>query len=454
MKRKMILPIVLAVALIITSSWGYSQYQQKNKYHTYLDNQFKRMYYDLMGSVETITTDLSKLMVASQTKENMVLYSNIWQNAYNAQEKLGQFPIKHIGISKTEKFLSQLGDYTFAMAQKSIDDEVLGDKDLDNLEKLHNYALDLSKDLHDLRKEALNSNVTKAYFSKKSSKELKKAAKDNPVQLKFNQFEERMVEYPELIYDGPFSEHVIEGARPRLRGDKITQKEAEKKVIEFLGGGKVEKVEKSANAKGRIDTYSFTVIPKNKKEGKGNPIYIDISQRKGYVVSVLNNREVKEAKLSKEEAIKKVSSFLAKKGFADMNPSYTLRYGNVLLINYVHKQGDVWMYPDLIKVKVALDNGDVVGFDSTHFLTLNYKRSLAEPKISEDEARKKIGMRAKVEEKSRLCVIPTKSFKEIYCYEFKATYKGDTFLIYINVDTGREEKILKLIKQENGTLTM
>ncbi|MBF8982482.1 germination protein YpeB [Lutibacter sp. B2] len=454
MKRKMILPTVLAIALIITSSWGYMQYQQKNKYYTYLDNQFQRMYYDLMGSVETITTDLSKLMVSSQTKENMVLYSNIWQNAYNAQEKLGQFPIKHVGISKTEKFLSQLGDYTFAMAQKSIDDQVLGDKDLNNLEKLHNYALDLSKDLHDLRKEALNSNVTKAYFSKKSSKELNKGAKDNPVQLKFDQFEERMVEYPELIYDGPFSEHVIEGARPRLQGDKITQKEAEKKVIEFLGGGKVEKVEKSANAKGRIDTYSFTVIPKNKTGGKGNPIYIDISQRKGYVVSVLNNREVKEAKLSKEEAIKKVSSFLAKKGFANMHPSYTLRYGNVLLINYVYKQGDVWMYPDLIKVKVALDNGDVVGFDSTHFLTLNYKRSLGEPKISEEEARKKIGMHAKVEEESRLCIIPTQSFKEIYCYEFKATYKGDTFLIYINVDTGREEKILKLIKQENGTLTM
>jgi germination protein YpeB len=261
-----------------------------------------------------------------------------------------------------------------------------------------------------------------------------------------------MVEYPELIYDGPFSEHVIAGMRPRLKGDKITQKTAEKKVIEFLGGGKIDKVEKITNGQGRIDTYSFEVIPKNQEKDKGNPIYIDISQRNGYVAWLLNNREVKKAKISQKEAIKKASKFLQDKGFKNMVPTYTVKYDGVVLINYVYQQDEVIMYPDLIKVKIALDNGEVVGFDTTHFLTTNYKRNVKKPKITAQEAKEKISLRATIEKDPQLAMIPTSSFGEIYCYEFEASYKGDQFIIYINADTGEEEKILKLIKSENGTL--
>ncbi|MCT4607126.1 MAG: germination protein YpeB [Marinisporobacter sp.] len=452
MKRNAVI-IILVVALIGTSLWGYNQYKEKNEYYTFLDNQFQRMYYDLMGSVETITTDLSKLMVASQKKENVLLYSNIWQNAYNAQEKLSQLPIKHADITKTEKFLNQLGDYTFAMYNRSMDQETLGEKEIGNLEKLHNYALELSEDLHDLQENALKGTVWKGELRRKGSEKLnKEAEKENPIQLKFNKFEERMVEYPELIYDGPFSEHVIAGMRPRLKGDKITQKEAEKKVIEFLGGGKVDKVQKITNGQGRIDTYSFEVIPKNQEKDKGNPTYIDISQRNGYVVWLLNNRQVKKANISPKQAVKHASKFLEDKGFKNMVPTYTLRYDKVVLINYVYKQDDVIMYPDLIKVKIALDNGEIVGFDTTHFLTTNYKRTIKEPKITAKEAKEKISLRATIEKEPQLCMIPTSSFGEIYCYEFEASYKGDQFIIYINANTGEEEKILKLIKNENGTL--
>jgi len=451
--RRTILPLVLAAALAGISIWGYNQYQEKNRYYTFLDNQFQRMFYDMTGSVESITTDLSKLMVSSQTRENVVLYSNIWQNAYNAQEKMTQLPIKQADVTKLERFLNQLGDYTFAMAKMSIQGEPLGEKEVDTLERMHNYSLELAQDLHDLQKTALKGTVWKGELRKEGSKKLNKEAEEkNPIQLKFQKFEERMVEYPELIYDGPFSEHVIEGMRPRLQGDKITEEQARKKVVEFLGGGKVDKVESITNGRGRIDTYSFEVIPENKKEGKGNPVYIDISQRKGYVVWILNNRQVEKANISSKQAIKHASKFLEEKGYKNMVPTYTLRYDGVTLINYVYKQDGVIMYPDLIKVKVAMDNGEIVGFDSTPFLTTNYQRDIKEPGLTPQEAKEKVTIRANVEKEPQLCYIPTDAFGEIYCYEFEADYKGDKFLIYINADTGQEEKILRMIENEKGTL--
>ncbi len=451
--RKYILSLVLVAAVAGAGIWGYNQSEEKDKYYTLLNNQYQRMFYDMTASVESITTDLSKLMVSSQTRENVVLYSNIWQNAYNAQEKMSQLPVRKSETKKLEKFLNQLGDYTFAMAKMSINGEPLGEKEVGNLEKMHNYAMDLGQELHDLQEKALEGTVLKNELNRKVDDELKEANKEqNPIQLKFQKFEERMIEYPELIYDGPFSEHVIEGMRPRLQGDKISEKEASKKVVEFLGGGKVDKVESTTDGRGRIDTFSFEVIPENKGEEKDNPVYIDISQRKGYPVWILNNRKIEKKNISAKQAVEHASKFLEEKGFENMVPTYNLQYDRTTLVNYVWEQDGVLMYPDLIKVKVAMDNGEIVGFDSTPFLTTNYKRSLKEPKLSKEEARDKVSMRAEIEKEPKLCIIPTDAFGEIYCYEFEASYKGDKFLIYINVDTGEEEKILRMIQNENGTL--
>ena len=50
------------------------------------------------------------------------------------------------------------------------------------------------------------------------------------------------------------------------------------------------------------------------------------------------------------------------------------------------------------------------------------------------------------------CVIPSYSQKEIWCYEVNGNLKDDSFLIYVNQNTGKFEKIYKLIKNERGVL--
>lgn len=453
MKRRNITIAVLAIVLAITAGWGYWQFRDKNQYYTFLDNQFQRMFYDLIGSVETISTDISKLLVSSQEKENIVLYSNILMNAYNAQDNLAQLPIRHGEVNKIEKFLNQVGDYTFALSRKSLNGDQLTEKDIANLEKLQGYAVQLGKDLHNLHDKALKGNVWKGELRRKGTKELNvEAEKKSDIQVKLVKFQERMVEYPELIYDGPFSEHAIQGMKPRLKGEKISEEEARKKAIEFVGGGTVEKTSKSEENDSKISTYSFTLKPQNKGKDKQNPIYIDISKVNGQPVLMLNNRKIEKSNISGPQAVKVASKFLEEKGFKNMQPTFNIKTDNVLVINYVHMQDNVRIYPDLIKVKVALDDGTIVGFDATKYLTSNYKRDITEPKLSPEEAREKVSVRVETVEKPRLCYIPTPYLKEIFCYEFEVKYKGDTFFVYINAKTGVEEKILKLIKRENGIL--
>ena len=52
-------------------------------------------------------------------------------------------------------------------------------------------------------------------------------------------------------------------------------------------------------------------------------------------------------------------------------------------------QDNVIMYPDLIKVKVALDNGEVLGIETTGYLNNHVEnRDISNIKITEEEAKK------------------------------------------------------------------
>ena len=110
------------------------------------------------------------------------------------------------------------------------------------------------------------------------------------------------------------------------------------------------------------------------------------------------------------------------------------------------------MYADLIKVKIALDNGEVIGLDATGYLNCHYERQLPKPAISVEEAKKNLS--DKIEIKSEgLSMIPTEWRSEKFCYEFKGKIDDIDFIAYINAETGKEEDILIIINTPNGTLT-
>ena len=130
-----------------------------------------------------------------------------------------------------------------------------------------------------------------------------------------------------------------------------------------------------------------------------------------------------------------------------------LKNDNTATINYACRQDDVTMYPDLIKLKIALDNGEVVGMEAKSYLSNHTERDIPEPAISMEEAVKKLNVNMKIYS-SGLAYIPTDYGKEIFCYEFKGKLDDRDFIVYINAQTGEEEDILMIVNTPNGVLTM
>jgi spore germination protein len=263
--------------------------------------------------------------------------------------------------------------------------------------------------------------------------------------------EGKFSEYPSLIYDGPFSENVIEGKPKGLNGEDINLDKAKDKAKKFIGADKIGKIVETSSGKGKINTFGLEAIPKDNDRSKS--ISIDITKKGGYPLWMLNPRVIPAKKLTDQQASDKARKFLKEQGFGELTETYFLKNDNTTTITFigVTKEG-VLIYPDLLKVKVALDNGEIVGFDAYQYLMSHTKRDVKKPKLTEAEARKNVSQKIKVE-RVKLAIIPMPGNKEQLCYEFKGKYNQNDYFVYINADTGSEENILRIIKDEGGTLT-
>lgn len=179
---------------------------------------------------------------------------------------------------------------------------------------------------------------------------------------------------------------------------------------------------------------------------------IAISKKGGHIIYASLDRKVEENKISQEEASEKAKEFLDNKEFFNMKETYYMKEENIVTINFAYEQDGVIMYPDLIKVKVALDDGEILGIETTGYLNSHTERELVEEQISLEEARENINENLEITSE-RKAVIPTKWKSEILCYEFQGKVNDKEFLVYINVETGREEDILVILNTPGGTLT-
>ncbi|HHW57598.1 MAG TPA: germination protein YpeB [Clostridia bacterium] len=433
------------ILVLILGAWGYRQYIEKISYHRYLQAQYDRSFYQLVSNVENIETSMGKLMVASSNKTTIPILDEIWREAFSGQEHLNQLPIGQPEIDNTSKFLTQIGDYAYSLTKKAAAGQELSQQDLETITKLHNYAVFLGKNLQDLRKK-IQGGYELGNLRKQGSQKM--AQVDSKIlNVKMNSVNQTMTNYPTLIYDGPFSENLAKAAPKGLTGSEISYDRAVQIARDFYGKA-IESENKYSPNNGKIKAYGVEL----KSPGKLS-VYINVSRKGGHVVWLMDQRTVSKVNISPSQALQYAKKFLEKHGFANMESTYSMKADGSIQFNFVPVQNEVYLYPDIVKVKVALDNGDIIGFDATAYYMNHTDRKLEKPKLTAKEAEEKVSKNLKIED-IKLTLIPLEGGREVLAYEFKGTYKGDTFYVYINALNGNEEKILKVIKTEHGDLTM
>lgn len=439
---------LIIIALVLLGTGVTYQFILAQIYMRNVEASYNRAFQEMVDNVRDLNVSLTKGMFCNSPRQLSVLANEIYTQAASAKANLGMLPLSDTQVDNTSRFLGQVGDYTYSLSKKTLTDQTITEADFEQMKSLQKYAQTLNDDLSATLNDVYAGKFTIGRLTNIASQKIDKESFVG----NFTNIEKEFSSYPSLIYDGPFSSHLQKMEATYLKGKpEISMEAAREKAKAFIGDS-AKLVEYSGEANGTIASYGFMVYPDPSK--KERYIRIDISKLGGLCVYFLDNRQVQNGGLSVDDCKKRAVDFLGSRGYINMKDSYFETENNIATINYAYTQSGCIMYTDLIKIKVAMDSGEILGFEAQgYIMSHKEKRNIPSPNLTMEQAKERVNKRLAIKS-AQLALIPTDGMGEVYCYEFKGTYENKNVIVYINIQTGFEEEILLLIESPEGILSM
>lgn len=421
---------------------SYQNYLKSEQLQMQLNYSYTLAITELTTSADSITSTLSKTLYSGTPEMLEKLSTQLWRDASIAKSALSQLPVSDLQLEQTNRFLSQIGNYALSISKRTSNGEELSLEDYAKLATLYDFSKTLSQELWSLEKKVQSGMVSLLPSAIAMSNE---ATSSPPSVFEgFSSLEEGFSNYPTLIYDGPFSDHILEKT-PELTKNlaEVDENTALNKASECSGIAP-ESLTLSCDEDGKMPSYCFI----------SEDTAIAITKQGGFISYMLKTRNVNEKNIEAKDAVLIAEDYLLKLGITDMKSTYYETLDNICTINFACYLDETVIYTDLIKVSVALDDGEIMGIDSRGYIVNHREREKFPTVMTSETARQKLSPLLNVEKESR-ALVPTSGENETYTFEFLCTDRqGKKVLVYINPLTGAEEQILILLETPDGILTV
>lgn len=408
-----------------------------------IQDSYNRAFYDLVSDMNNIEAEFVKLKISSSNNYSVTTLATIFAKANDATGNLDIIPLSNNTTSNVSKFLNQLSDFSYFLLHAILNGDNIGEYKT-QIDTLYSNVRELTTTLNEIYGE-LNTNSIKWDELQKVSEE---KIKENDIGSQIssvNKIGKTFMEYEGIIYDGAFSNHVLT-QKPNLLSEEILSvKEVEKILREKI---EIESLEFMYEQDNILPLYVFKMITNQSNTEK----IIYVTKQDARILQIVSNRKIEGEKISIEEAKNYAEKFLNSLGIENISPTYYLKQEGEITVSFASIQEDVLIYSDLIKVKIALDNGEILGLETNGYV-FNHKERNIEHKYSIKEARERLyeGLNITNEQ---LCIIPTESKNEVITFEFEGYLDDTKFLVYINANTLEEEKIYIVLEGNNGIATI
>lgn len=407
-------------------------------YKTELEVSYQQSLAEFAECLDKVDTDITKSLVSNSKGEVYDLSRDLYAQCSTAKNAMSRLPVSQMELGNAYKFLSQCSDYAQYIGNKIDQNEVITEEEHQNLKNLLGYAQKFNEQAKDMVA-TVNAGAMITEGEVKSVNQIN----ISPLSNSFSAGTEIFEDFPTLLYDGPFSDQVLNKASKLVKSGDVKTREECRKIFASAIGADVNNVSYETDDKSKIPCYTF-------KCGRYTGL---VTKQGGYIKEILYSGKIQNSNITAENACNLAVKALEELGYSNMTVCYYNVENNICTVNCAYQKDNVCYYSDLIKVGISMNDGELVSVDSKTYLTNHTNRKPKIAKLSTNQAKKRLSKYLEVKS-SKMCVIPKESGKEIQCYEFTCKSKdtGEDTLVYINCDTGEEEDIMIVLKSASGTL--
>ncbi|WP_423407256.1 germination protein YpeB [Heyndrickxia sp. MSNUG] len=434
---------VLVIGIAGTAYWGYQEHREKTAILINAENNYQRAFHDLTYQIDLLNDKIGTTLAMNSRSSLSPQLAEVWKITSQAHGDVGQLPLTLLPFNKTEEFLANIGNFSYKAAIRDLDKEPLTEKEYGTLKTLYKQSGEIQQDLRQVQYMVLKNNLR--WMDVELALATEKGKTDNTIIDGFKTVEKTVEGYSETDF-GPaqINLQIRDENFKKLQGKKISKNDAIKITRRYASLDNDGKVKVEENGKGSdYGFYSVSILnPKTNLEAS-----MDITKKGGYPIWFLLDRDVKKQVISLNDASNKAITFLKDNNFTNLDLFESAQYDNIGVFTFVGNENGIRIYPDAIKMKVALDNGEIIGFSAEDYLKSHKTRKIPEVGISVEEAKTKINPNLKIMDQTKAIILNDLN-AEVLCYEILGVLGEDTYRIYINAEDGTEEKVEKLHNAE------
>lgn len=422
---------LLLIALTVAVLFAVRAADKNKTYARLIDETYEGALMSAMMQMEEMQLNIDKALVSYDPGQNAVLLSRIGSDAAAVHQSLSMLPLSHIAMAEAVKLCNQLSDYADALLEHA--GVQLSAEDAQLLLEISDTCGQLLKAL-----ETAHGQMTAGKFR---FEQLQQYMLDADALSRPLEGVSENIDYPTLIYDGPFSDVVNENAPRGLGKMQVTADQACRIAQEYLGDAEAQ-AELTQECGGTIPAWGVKVTQND------CVLQLAVTKQGGDILWMFPEHAGFTVKYGLEECKQAAQLFLSAHGYGDMQLTFWQIYGGMAMLSYAAVQDGVLLYPDLVKVQVRMDTLKVVGLEARHYLSSHTQRGSLTPALTQAQARERVSERLE-NVTGRLCVIPLEG-REYLCWEFTGEYNGNTYYVYIDAHSGQQRDIQRLVQTSIG----
>ena len=429
-----LLSLLLVLTMISSVSLYYMQQLQKETQQvTYqAEAVYQRNFGELADSVQTMNDQLAQLLVTASQEQLLFGLSNLWREVYSAISFLDGLPIATYELEQTDLLLNDVAEYSYYLMRKNVLQQApLTALDWSQLEDFYRRSSVVQKELDQLETNILSTDFRFASIALEEENLFINTIRNIETQVqalpevKLEEGVRKIETTPKPIQEPPVDTTIaINNARQFL--SKLLQVPSE--AIET---GSIA----FHTTHSQLPIYGVT-FPDNH--------YITVSQNGGHVLQYFCSRRTERTLLTAEEAQKQADLILERLQLENLVCVEQKISSNVANFVFVPEVNGVYLYPDMVKLQIALDDGTLLSFDQTGYQSGDRKRTIPAPKRAADELCANRNPNFQIAAVHLALITDPYSTNELLTYEVRGNIVQQQFAIFVDANTGEEIRIVRL----------
>ena len=245
--------IVVSMALIVVGVLFISNISKVSTMASTIENVYQRNFYDRVDNVNNAEVKLSKVLASDYDSYTKKMLGEISKNASSASYNLSNLPISLNGLDETKKFINQVSGYVDSLADKLDKGQNLTEAEKDELLEIYNSMLVLKQNLG-----KFNDDIMKDGYNIFKNGNLL-GADYNGFTKSIQGIKVSDVEYPTMIYDGPFADGQYDKKVKGLNGELVDVAFAKDKIKQIYKTVTEKDIKYITETKGKFQTFDFSV---------------------------------------------------------------------------------------------------------------------------------------------------------------------------------------------------